>query len=154
MISVAGGIGAAAAFSATTLCYVRLSRMMGPYLVLAWVMLVGLAITIPLVVIAGAPRGLDAPEVGWLALAGFGKGGACRADHLDRGGDRRADLGRSGREARSGVGAHARRGRGGDPARLDGSRGSNSGGTCRRTQHDRPRGFLRGRVRGKPLRRR
>ena len=75
MISVAGGIGAALAFSATTLCYVRLSRMIGPYVVLAWVMLVGLAITIPLVVVAGVPRGLDGAEVGWLALAGFGNVG-------------------------------------------------------------------------------
>ncbi len=75
MISVAGGIGAALAFSATTLCYVRLSRMIGPYVVLAWVMLVGLAITIPLVAVAGVPRGLDAVEVGWLALAGFGNVG-------------------------------------------------------------------------------
>jgi uncharacterized membrane protein len=59
----------------TTLCYARLSRMIGPYVVLAWVMLVGLAITIPLVVIAGRPRPLGAAEIGWLLLAGFGNVG-------------------------------------------------------------------------------
>ncbi len=74
MIAVAGGIGAALAFSMTTLCYARLSRMMSPYSVLAWVMLVGLAITVPLVALAGRPQ-LGASEVGWLLLAGFGNVG-------------------------------------------------------------------------------
>ena len=75
MISVAGGIGAALAFSATTLCYARLARMIGPYVVLSWVMLVGLAITAPLVAVTGVPRGLDSGSVGWLAVAGFGNVG-------------------------------------------------------------------------------
>ena len=75
MIAVLGGVGAALAFSATTLCYARLSRMLPPYIVLAWVMLVGLAITVPLVVLAGTPRSLGAADVGWLLLAGFGNVG-------------------------------------------------------------------------------
>lgn len=75
MIAVAGGIGAALGFCATTLCYARLARMMGPYVVLSWVMLVGLAITVPLVAITGVPEGLDAAAAGWLALAGFGNVG-------------------------------------------------------------------------------
>jgi drug/metabolite transporter (DMT)-like permease len=75
MISVLGGLGAALGFSATTLCYARLSRMIGPYAVLSWVMLVGLCITLPLLALAGVPDGLDAPKLGWLALAGFGNVG-------------------------------------------------------------------------------
>ena len=75
MISVAGGLVAALGFSATTLCYACLARMMGPYAVLSWVMLVGFAITVPLVVITGVPDGLDGAAVGWLALAGFGNVG-------------------------------------------------------------------------------
>lgn len=75
MISVAGGLGAALAFSATTICYARLARMIGPYAVVSWVMLVGLAITLPLVALAGVPDGLDAASSGWLALVGFGNVG-------------------------------------------------------------------------------
>jgi len=75
LISIAGGIGAALAFLATTLCYARLSRMMSPYLVLAWVMLVGFTITVPFVAVAGRPRALGSAEIGWLLLAGFGNVG-------------------------------------------------------------------------------
>jgi drug/metabolite transporter (DMT)-like permease len=72
LIAVLGGVGAAVAFSATTLCYARLSRMLPPLVVLAWVMIVGLAITLPLVAIAGAPHSVGTSDVGWLLLAGFG----------------------------------------------------------------------------------
>ena len=75
MIAVAGGLGAALAFSATTLCYAQVSRLIGPYVVLSWVMLVGLAITAPLVALAGIPKGLDAGSLAWLAVAGFGNVG-------------------------------------------------------------------------------
>ena len=75
MIAVAGGIGAALAFSATTLCYAQVSRLIGPFVVVSWVMLVGLVITAPLVAVTGIPRGLDAGSVVWLAVAGFGNVG-------------------------------------------------------------------------------
>ena len=75
MISVAGGIGAALAFSATTLCYARLACMIGPYVVLAWVMLVGLVITAPVVAVTGfLEASTREPWAGW--LAGFGNVGA------------------------------------------------------------------------------
>jgi drug/metabolite transporter (DMT)-like permease len=75
VIAVAGGLVAALAFSSTTLCYARLSRLLDPYVVVSWVMLVGLAVTLPLVAVAGVPQGLDAASSGWLALAGFGNVG-------------------------------------------------------------------------------
>lgn len=75
MIAVAGGLGAALAFSATTLCAARLARMIGPYAVVSWVMLVGLVITLPLVASSGIPDGLGAADGGWLAIAGFGNVG-------------------------------------------------------------------------------
>jgi uncharacterized membrane protein len=75
VISVLGGVGAALAFAATTLCYARATRLLGTYSVLSWVMLVGLVIVLPLVGIAGVPDGLDAGSAGWLALAGTGNVG-------------------------------------------------------------------------------
>lgn len=75
MISVVGGLGAALAFSATTLCSARLTRLISPYVVVSWVMLVGLVVTLPLVAVAGLPPGLGSTDVAWLALAGFGNVG-------------------------------------------------------------------------------
>jgi drug/metabolite transporter (DMT)-like permease len=71
VIAILGGLGAALAFAATTLCSSRSSRMIGPASVLAWVMLVGLAILLPPILIQDPPE-LSATTVGWLALAGCG----------------------------------------------------------------------------------
>ena len=46
--------------------------MVGPSSVLAWVMLVGLAVTGPLAAREGIPPQLKPESFGWLALAGFG----------------------------------------------------------------------------------
>lgn len=46
--------------------------MIGAPSVLAWVMLVGLAVTAPFAAWDGIPAGLGAPELGWLAVAGAG----------------------------------------------------------------------------------
>jgi drug/metabolite transporter (DMT)-like permease len=46
--------------------------MIGPTHLLAWVMLIGLAVTAPLVVAEGVPEGLDADAAAWLAVAGVG----------------------------------------------------------------------------------
>ena len=72
MIAILGGLGAALSFSATTLCYARLSRLLGSYVIVSWVMIVGLAITLPFLAAAGIPDGLDAESCGWLALTGIG----------------------------------------------------------------------------------
>lgn len=72
MTAVLGGLGAAACFAASTLCSSRSTKMIAPASVLAWVALVGLAITLPAVLVSGAPTGLDARSLGWLALSGTG----------------------------------------------------------------------------------
>ena len=72
MIAVLGGLGAAACWAAATLCSSRSTKLIGTPSALAWVMLIGLAVAAPLAVREGVPPGLDAPEVGWLGVAGAG----------------------------------------------------------------------------------
>jgi drug/metabolite transporter (DMT)-like permease len=72
MLAIVGGLGAALVFATVTLCNSRSSRMIGPSQLLAWVMLIGLAIVAPLVVLEGVPDGLDTESGAWLAVAGVG----------------------------------------------------------------------------------
>jgi drug/metabolite transporter (DMT)-like permease len=71
VIAILGGLGAALAWAATTLCSARASRSIGSVQTLAWVMLVGLVPALVAVLVAGggAP---DGPEAGWLVLSGVG----------------------------------------------------------------------------------
>jgi drug/metabolite transporter (DMT)-like permease len=72
MLAIVGGLGAALVFATVTLCNSRSSRMIGPSQLLAWVMVIGLAIVAPLVVLEGVPDDLDAESGAWLAVAGIG----------------------------------------------------------------------------------
>jgi drug/metabolite transporter (DMT)-like permease len=72
MLAIVGGLGAALVFATVTLCNSRSSRMIGPTQLLAWVMLIGLAIVLPLVVLEGVPDDLDGESGTWLAVAGIG----------------------------------------------------------------------------------
>jgi len=72
MIAILGGLGAAIMWATTTICSSRSSRLIGAGSTLAWVMLVGLAVTLPAVVASGVPAGLDCPTVGRLVAAGGG----------------------------------------------------------------------------------
>jgi drug/metabolite transporter (DMT)-like permease len=72
VLAILGGLGAALVFATVTLCNARASRMIGPGALLAWVMAIGLAITVPAVVLEGVPDGLDPGAAGWLAVAGVG----------------------------------------------------------------------------------
>jgi uncharacterized membrane protein len=72
MIAILGGLGAAFAWAASGLCSSRSSRMLGAPVVVAWIALVGLAVTAPAVAVDGVPARLGAGDVGWLALAGVG----------------------------------------------------------------------------------
>jgi drug/metabolite transporter (DMT)-like permease len=72
MIAILGGLGAAAAWAGSTLCSSRSTRMIPPASVVAWIALVGLVITAPLVAAAGIPSRLDAGAAGWLLLSGAG----------------------------------------------------------------------------------
>jgi drug/metabolite transporter (DMT)-like permease len=71
VIAILGGLGAAFAWAATTLCSTRASRTIGALPTLGWVMLVGLVPAVPAVVAAGgdAPHG---SSIGWLAASGLG----------------------------------------------------------------------------------
>jgi drug/metabolite transporter (DMT)-like permease len=70
--AIAGGLGAALVFATATLCNSRSSRMIGAGQLLAWIMLIGLAITAPLAFARGIPDGLDGEAAGWMAVAGVG----------------------------------------------------------------------------------
>ncbi len=72
MLAVVGGLGAALAFTGATLCNSRASRMIGPWSLLAWVMLIGLALVGLPAVVSGVPDGLDGDAVAWLAIAAVG----------------------------------------------------------------------------------
>jgi drug/metabolite transporter (DMT)-like permease len=72
MLAIAGGLGAAVVFATVTLCNSRSSRMIGPAQLLAWIMLIGLAITGPLALARGIPDGLDGEAAVWMVVAGVG----------------------------------------------------------------------------------
>jgi drug/metabolite transporter (DMT)-like permease len=71
VIAILGGLGAAFAWAATTLCSTRASRTIGAFPTLGWVMLVGLVPAVPAVLAAGGPTP-HGSSIGWLALSGFG----------------------------------------------------------------------------------
>jgi drug/metabolite transporter (DMT)-like permease len=70
VIAILGGLGAAAAWAVATLCSSRVSRQIGAASTLAWIMGVGLLVTVPLVAVAGFPPALDGEAGAWLGLAG------------------------------------------------------------------------------------
>jgi len=70
VFAILGGLAAAAFWTVTTLCSSRASRMIGPFSVLAWVMIVGLAVTAPAAASEGIPANLDRSIVAWLVLSG------------------------------------------------------------------------------------
>jgi drug/metabolite transporter (DMT)-like permease len=71
VIAVAGGLGAALAWAAAALFSARASRAIGASGTLAWVMLVGLAVALPAVLLAGGHTP-DGGALGWLAGSGIG----------------------------------------------------------------------------------
>lgn len=72
LTAILGGLGAAAAWTVSTICSSRSSRLLDPGAVVAWVMLAGFAISVPLALAHGVPRALDGSAGAWLALAGGG----------------------------------------------------------------------------------
>jgi drug/metabolite transporter (DMT)-like permease len=75
MVAVLGGLGAAVAFAGTTLCAARSAKLLGPWSVLAWVMIVGLVIAGPAAGVQGLPDGLSGHALGWLTVSGCGNVG-------------------------------------------------------------------------------
>ena len=70
VIALLGGLGAAVSWAVGVLCAARATRLIGPKLVLAWVMLVGLAVNAPLALAAGYPGSLHGTRIVWFALSG------------------------------------------------------------------------------------
>jgi drug/metabolite transporter (DMT)-like permease len=72
LLAILGGLGAAFCFGASTLCSTRSSRLIGASSVVAWMMLVGLLVLLPVVVAGGVPDQLDAGVGVWLVLSALG----------------------------------------------------------------------------------
>jgi drug/metabolite transporter (DMT)-like permease len=72
VLAIFGGLGAAVMWATTTICSSRSSRTIPASSVLAWVMVVGLVVTLPVLVATGFPAGVDLGILAWLAVAGIG----------------------------------------------------------------------------------
>jgi drug/metabolite transporter (DMT)-like permease len=70
MLAVLGGLGAALAWTATTLVAARASRLIDGRSLLASVMTVGLLVSAPAAAITGVPRGLGAGSLAWMGASG------------------------------------------------------------------------------------
>ncbi|MCB0873350.1 MAG: DMT family transporter [Thermoleophilia bacterium] len=88
MISVVFGFLTATLWGLGAIPAARSSRRIGELATLAWVMLIGLVVAVPIAVIGGAPEGgVATSTLGWLALAGVTNvaGLACAYAALRRG---------------------------------------------------------------------
>ena len=70
MLAIVGGLGAAVAWTVTTICAARGSRIVDSRSLLGSVMTVGLLVAGPAAAISGIPAGLDGRSVAWLVTAG------------------------------------------------------------------------------------
>jgi drug/metabolite transporter (DMT)-like permease len=70
VLAVLGGLGAALCWATGTVAAAYASRLVTPQRVLAWVMLVGLVVVVPLLAIEGPPDDVSAADLGWLAASG------------------------------------------------------------------------------------
>lgn len=70
MIAISAGLASAVLWAATLLGSARAARLIGPWSTLAWVMLVGLAVALPLVLLTGSGVTLSGTNLAQLAIAG------------------------------------------------------------------------------------
>jgi drug/metabolite transporter (DMT)-like permease len=70
VIAILGGLATAVLWAATLLGSARASRLIGPWSTLAWVMLVGLAVALPLTLLTGSTTTMTGQDVLNLAIAG------------------------------------------------------------------------------------
>ena len=71
VIAIIGGLGAAVLWAAATLCSSRSSRMLGSRVVLAWVMIFGVLVGLPIAVVSPGPATLEPSTLAVLGLAGI-----------------------------------------------------------------------------------
>lgn len=79
MIAILGGLGAAILWAAATLASSRSSRMIGSRVVLAWIMIVGTVVGLPLALATGVPTDVRPEVYGYLLIAGFSYSGGLYA---------------------------------------------------------------------------
>ena len=72
VISIVCGLGTAVMFAASSLLSSRAVKIISPWSVVAWMMLVGLIVTVPFVLWSGVPNDLTGENVGWLLATGIG----------------------------------------------------------------------------------
>lgn len=70
MTAIFAGLGAAALWAAATLCSSRSSRMLGSRVVLAWIMIVGVAVGLPIAVASAPPATVAPSTLALLLLSG------------------------------------------------------------------------------------
>lgn len=71
VVSILFGLGTAVCFATSSLFSSRAVRMIGPWSVAAWTMVVGLILTLPFTAVAGVPDNLGSTW-GWMLLSGAG----------------------------------------------------------------------------------
>ncbi len=71
MISIVFGLGTAVCFATSSLINSRVSKVIGPWSTVSWIMAIGLLITLPFTIAAGAPENLGDSGL-FLVLAGVG----------------------------------------------------------------------------------
>jgi drug/metabolite transporter (DMT)-like permease len=69
--AIIGGLGAAILWAMATLASSRSSRMLGSRVVLAWVMIVGIIVGLPIGLVTGVPADLAPADAGLLLVAGL-----------------------------------------------------------------------------------
>lgn len=72
VISIACGLGTALMFAGGALLSSRAVKIITPWSVAAWMMLVGLIVTLPFTFASGIPEGLSSEQVAWLLTTGIG----------------------------------------------------------------------------------
>lgn len=72
MIAVMGGLVAALAWGLATLAAARASRAIGAWSATAWVVGIGLVVTLPLLLLEAPAEPFEAVDIAWLAIAGAG----------------------------------------------------------------------------------
>ena len=68
--AIVGGLGAALLWAIATLCSSRSSRMLGSRVVLAWIMIVGVVVGVPIAAVSPPPASLEPSTLGLLLIAG------------------------------------------------------------------------------------
>jgi uncharacterized membrane protein len=75
VIAIVGGLATAVLWATTLLGSARSARLIGPWSTLGWVMLIGLAVAVPLVVFTSPPVELTPTEILHLTVAGIANSG-------------------------------------------------------------------------------